>query len=334
MIGSTISSPTSSSIGVTNCAPQLYGVYGLRVRSSAPLTLPLLPCDGSADVEILAGEDTVFDREIQRLTFDPTDWIHICSLPEGGHYFRLDEMFDFLVSPAGDRIFYRLLSSNSISIESFQTYALGRVFSLALVKMGYEPLHAATVVVDGKAVAFLGSNAFGKSSLAACFVSAKYPLLTDDVLRLQDEGDRFLAFPGPPRLKLFPKAARRFLGDAVTGTSMNQKAMKLVYPLTLSQSATEPVSLRAIYVLKAPRKVHRKQQIVVSSLSPLEAFINLHSYTHASRIGSERRSQQQFAAAQSLVAKVPIRALAYPRVFDSLPDVRDAVLNDLRNKGI
>ena len=47
---------------------------------------------------------------------------------------------------------------------------LGQALSFALVKQGFEPLHATVAVVDDEAVAFLGHNAFGKSTLtgASC----------------------------------------------------------------------------------------------------------------------------------------------------------------------
>ena len=52
------------------------------------------------------------------------------------------------------------------------------------------------------AVAFLGDSGFGKSSLAAYLLSAGDRLVTDDLLLLQ-ESEGFLAYPGPPRIKLF-----------------------------------------------------------------------------------------------------------------------------------
>jgi len=79
------------------------------------------------------------------------------------------------------------------------------VFSFALVKMGYEPLHAATVVVDGRAVAFLGASTFGKSSLATCFVASGFPLLTDDTLRLEERDGHYVAFSRAGASKIAPE---------------------------------------------------------------------------------------------------------------------------------
>ena len=91
--------------------------------------------------------------------------------------------------------------------ESFQVYLLGQALSFALLKLGFEPLHATAVVVDGRAVALLGESGSGKSTLAAAFVDAGFQMLTDDVLMVHECRGEAMAYPGPARLKLFPKVA-------------------------------------------------------------------------------------------------------------------------------
>lgn len=310
-----------------------YALYGLRIRSDIKLTLEDTAVEGSSDVELLAGTAERFDEAISQINLDHADWIHLHELSNGWSYLRYDQLFEFLVAPLGERIFYRFLED--VSLESFQTYALGRVFSFALVRMGYEPLHAATVVVNGKAVAFLGASTFGKSSLATCFVASGYPLLTDDTLRLEEQDGRHMAFPGPPRLRLLPQIARLYLGDIANGVVMNPnekhaKAPKLVFRLSASQSFSDVAPLAAIYVVAAPRKVHRRQQIKIGSLTPLQSLMNVVSFTHNSELSNSERLSRQLNAAQRLIAAVPVRSLAYPRILTSLNAVKDAILEDIR----
>ncbi len=311
-----------------------YALYGLRVRTRTALTLDDIPVEGQPDVELQPGTPEQFAEATANITLDAADWIHQHELLSGWIYLRYDELFEFLVAPSGSQIFYRFL--RTVSPESFETYALGRVFSFALVKMGYEPLHAATIVVEGRAVAFLGASTFGKSSLAACFIAAGYPLLTDDTLRLEKQDGRYVAFPGPPRLRLMPRIARLYLGGTELGVVMNPrekdaKAPKLVFRLSPSQSFAKVAPLAAIYVVTAPRKVHRKQRIMIESLPSLQALVNVLSFTHNAEISGARRLSRQLEAAQKLITSVPLRSLSYPRVLSSLSDVRDAVLADLRN---
>jgi len=306
-----------------------YILYGLRLRSRMKLTLEEAPGPGIADIELSPAEPNWMEEKLSGVELDNSDWIVIHVLPRGWSYVRYEGMFDFLISPSGDRICYRLLAE--VSLESFQTYALGRIFSFALVKKGYEPLHAATVVVNQRAVAFMGASTFGKSSLAACFVAAGYPLLTDDVLRLEEQGDCRVAFPGPPRLKLFPRVARLYLGDVSAGAPINNKSLhpKRVFSLAPPQTCARPTPLGAIYVVTAPRRVYRRQRIGVSSLPPVEALVKILSFTHNHELTGKERLVRQFDAARQLIDKVPVRSLSYPRILESLPEVRAAILADL-----
>ncbi len=309
-----------------------YLLYGFRLRSTLKLTLDEAPLEGDPDLELLPADPDWFENAVSRVELDYSDWIHIHETAGGWSYVRYDGNFEFLISPSGDRIFYRLLAE--VPLESFQAYALGRIFSFALVKKGYEPLHAATVVVNRRAVAFLGASTFGKSTLAACFVAAGYPLLTDDVLRLEERGAHYIAFPGPPRLKLFRRIARLYLGDVSPGIPINNKCLlapKCVFPLSAARTCAVPVPLGAIYVVTAPRKVHRKQRIAIGSLPPVEALVKVLTFTHNHELTGRDRLARQFDAAWRLTGKAPVRSLSHPRMLSSLPEVKAAILADLRN---
>ncbi len=317
------------SVTVSAAATHDYIMYGLRLRSHLKLTLEEAPAGEVADLELAPGEPDWFEHTVAAVALD-SDWINIHELPGGWSYVRYEGLFDFLISAAGDRIFYRLLAE--VPLESFQTYALGRIFSFALVKQGYEPLHAATVVVEGQAVAFMGASTFGKSSLAACFVTSGYPLLTDDVLRVEESHGHYVAFPGPPRLKLLPRVARLYLGDVAAGTPINTRnlnAPKRVYSLRAAQVCGKPVPLAAIYVVTGPRNVFRRQRIHIKSLPPVESLVKILTFTHNHELTGPARLARQFDAARQLIAKVPVRSLSYPRVLSSLPEVKAAILADL-----
>jgi hypothetical protein len=313
-----------------------YALYGLRIRSDIKLTLHDVPVEGSADVELFEGSRRQFADIARQVELDHADWIHHHELTDGRSFVRYDGLFEFVVAPSGTHVFYRFLTD--VSMESFQTYVLGRVFSFALVKMGYEPLHAATVVIDDRAVAFLGASTFGKSSLATCFVASGFPLLTDDTLRLEEKDGHYLAFPGPPRLRLLPNIARLYLGDVSNGVVMNPRekdarAPKLIFCLSPSQSYAKVAPLGAIYVITAPRKVHRKQRIAIGSLTPLEALMKVVSFTHNDGLTGSNRLTRQLEAARRLIDSVTIRSLSYPRILASLDEVKDAVLEDLKHNG-
>src|SRR5262249_12262526 len=199
------------------------------------------------------------------------------------------------------------------SAESFQVYMLGQALSFALVKQGFEPLHATVVVVDDRAVAFLGESGYGKSSLAACFLEAGHRLLTDDLLLFQEARSRIVAYPGPPRIKLFAKIAGRFLDRAASSAPMNADTVKLVLPVEEHRRWTAPVELRAIYSLAAPRDACRSEGVTSDALQRRDAFVELVKATFNRRLVTPDRLARQFDAMTRLTDLVPVRRLAYPR---------------------
>jgi hypothetical protein len=257
----------------------------------------------------------------------PSDsWYRYAVLHDGSSYVRWENVGEFLVTGDGRRIICRRLEGSSA--ESFQVYMLGQALSFALVKQRFEPLHATAVVVNDQAVAFLGSNAFGKSTLAACFLEAGYRLLTDDLLILQESCGRILAYPGPPRLKLFPSIAGRFLGTS-GGAKLNPGTGKMILPIEPRRSCAHPVPLKVIYSLARPRDACRQQDVSVQTLFPRDAFIELVKGTFNRRLTGPKRLERQFGLMTRLTDLIPVKRLVYPRIIDRLREVRDIVLDDL-----
>jgi hypothetical protein len=306
-----------------------YGVYGIVVASDAPLALPEYVDGGLGEVECQSAPASTFLAATTCATFDPGSdaWHRYAALPDGSTYVRWEKVGEFLVSADGRRISCRRVEGSSA--ESFQVYMLGHALSFALVKQHFEPLHATVVVVNGRAVAFLGESGFGKSSLAACFLEAGYGLLTDDLLLVRETHGRALAYPGPPRIKLFAKTARRFLGLAVNGVPMNGDTAKLIVPIQGRQARAVPVELSAIYSLAAPRDACRSDRIRSEALPRREGFVELVKSTFNRRLVTAERLARQFDGMTRLAALVPMRRLGYPRTIDRLHDVRDVVLADL-----
>ena len=312
-------------------AQRSYCLYGVHLKSVLPLPGPHLADSGTAAVELCNGSASLFSRARRETGICPDtgDWFQHARLSDGSDYFQWSGLFEFLVSTDGRRINCREL--NGASPESFQTYLVGQVLSFALLKHGIEPLHSTAVVINGEAVAFLGDSGFGKSSLGAAFVQAGYPLLTDDLLVLKEEGDRFMAYPGSPRIKLFPGIAKSLLGERVSSTPMNNETPKLVIPLgqneTVLPQGAFPV--KAIYVLTPPRARSQSSKIAIRPLSPRRAFVELITNTFNALIVEPERLKRQFVLASRLAAVVPVKSLSFPRKLARLPSVRKAILSDL-----
>jgi hypothetical protein len=306
-----------------------YCVYGIGIVSDTPLGLPEYADGGLGHVACAIAPESTFVEAMRGAAFDSRSdsWYRYALLPDGATYVRWDTVGEFLVAADGSRISCRRAEPSSD--ESFQVYLLGQALSFALVKQGFEPLHATVIVVDDQAVAFLGHNAFGKSSLAACFLEAGSRLLTDDLLILQESSTEVLAYPGPPRIKLFSRIANRFLGHTVSRVPMNAGTDKLILPLAEQQRCAGPVTLKAIYSLAAPRDACRTPGARIEKLSPREAFVELVKGTFNRRLVGPQRLARQFGLMASVAARIGVKRLTYPRTVDRLQEVRALVLSDL-----
>ena len=250
---------------------------------------------------------------------------------DGSVYVRWDEIGEFLVSADGTGI--RYASDPAAADDSFHVFLLGQALSFAIVRLGFEPLHATAVEIDGAAIAFLGASGFGKSTLAAAFHASGHRLLTDDMLVLHETDGRFVVFPGPPRIKLLPDVATALL-PAGSGEKLNSNSGKLVFPPSVAPESNYGVPLRAIYQLHSPNIEPQPEGVSVEPMPATEAFRSIVGNTFNPRLVDSPRLRRQAIAASALVSRVGVSWLRYPRNIEGLSDVKHAVVSDLRRRGL
>lgn len=287
-----------------------------------------------ADVCLSAGTEEQFSRiQAQITAADTLDNRFWCKrLDDGSRYLRWDTWFEFLVSPDARHIRYRRLADGTR--ESFTTYLLGPVLSFSLLALGSEPLHGTAIVVDSKAVVFLGGCGWGKSTLAAALLARGLPVLSDDLIALARHDQQWMVHPGLPRLKLFPAIARRLLGIESRGPRMNAGTSKLVLPLGQRQFRQEVTPLRAVYVLSRPARKARgaADEVRIDRLSARDAFLELVGAAFNLVVAGRQRLANQFTLAAAMASTVSVCQVSYPRRFTSLPAVCDALLADLAGR--
>lgn len=308
---------------------QRYGAYGVSIRSDMPLPLPMARSGALFELRIRQRNGPIHTsvRQKIKLQANPSSAFDVGSLSGGSNYVGLRDVGECLVSSDGrDISCYRLPQANP---ESFNVYLLGQALSFALVKNGIEPLHATVVAVKGSAIGFLGDCGFGKSTLAAEFLQAGHRLLTDDLLILRKTGQHVVAYPGPPRIKLFPEIARRLRSGQIDGVPMNSQTHKLIVPLSQNRTCEVAIPFAAFYALPSPHEMGLATNVRVTTLSRKEAFLKLLASAFNISILDPYRLRRQFQATQALANSLVVKKLSYPRVLHSLPLVREAILSDL-----
>jgi hypothetical protein len=280
-------------------------------------------------VKLLEGTSSLFSQTYLKTErkAKKSPFFHYANLKDGSIYVRWSGLFEFLISGDGTSILGHQL--DHAGTEAFINYLLGQVLSFAMVKQGIEPLHSTVVRIDDGAIGFVGDCGYGKSSLGASFLQEGYSLLTDDLLILKENNGCFVAHPGFPRIKLFPKIAKKFIGKKAEGVRMNNLTAKLIFRLDRHQFARTPVPLRSIYVLTPPAARLRWKKVTIRRLSQRRAFLSLLRNTFNTKVTEPDRLKRQFTFFTEIVSKVPIKTLSYPRSLKSLSLVRDAILRDL-----
>ena len=275
-----------------------------------------------------AGRRSQFDRArgLAQLSASPRDWFECRRLEDRSTYLRWSGLFEFLISADGRTIDYQRLEH--ATLESLRTYLLGQVLSFSLLSLGYEPLHATVVVIDDGAVALLGGCGYGKSTLGAAFVARGFPMLTDDVLALELRNGRWMAHPGPARVKLFPSVAHKLFARG-NGGRLNPDTSKVVLPLRAIESEHRAVPLRALYAL--PKPTGRSARVSVAPMQGQAAFLEIVGAAFNLIQVDRTRLENQFRMAARLVGDVPVRRLAYPRRLSALDAVCRTVIADARS---
>ena len=283
----------------------LYSAFDLTIASEIPLIeLPERNSNAaSPDVEVTIG--TVADAppasegwSVIAAPGDVRGWI-----PSGGA-FRVRDGNSIVIDPA----------PNS-DIRALRLGIVGPLLGVILTQRGRFVLHASTVAIDGRAVAFFGPSGRGKSTLTAAMTRAGHALIADDMTVIETSGDTPVVQPGFPRLKLWPDSAEALEHDPDALPLLHPERTKRSLQLSTGFHA-EALPLARCYLLEDGDKES------VSELAPKEAVLTLIGYTYQSQwLHQTGASGPNLLHCGALVRSGVVRRLRRRRSFDALPDV-------------
>ncbi|HEU5424329.1 MAG TPA: hypothetical protein VFU72_12360 [Nitrolancea sp.] len=192
---------------------------------------------------------------------------------------------------------------------------LGSMF--VLHHRGVPCLHAAAVLLDGCAVAFLGAKGQGKSTLVSGLLRRQGTLLTDDILPLQHEPEGISGLPSLPIMKLWDGSVTHALGVTDDLPVLTQNLDKRLFTLDERFTfATEPVRLRAIYLLDRYDPLTAGEPgITVEPVARREALMTLLAQTPLRPYLTPEELAGLLPLYQSLLLQAPLRRLRYPSGF-------------------
>jgi hypothetical protein len=304
----------------------IYELYGLRVRSEVHLCAPVCR-DTSSEIDIQWGQsDTVSDEPATGRV------LAMLSLGDGrgysltdtgtGYILRFNSSCEFRIAYDLRTIIVHLASGADPNIVPL--LLTGNVIAFVLGLAGEHILHASAVEVGGSALAFVAGSGMGKSTLAALLCASGAAFITDDLLRLEPDGDDFRCFPGAPEIRLRPAAAA-LAGEFPTADTGRTADNRLAVHLDNHSDGSMPL-LRAIVI---PRPSRTCEVLSMERLTLPEALFWLTCYPRITGWQVSEPIRQQFQAFGRIAKSVPLYEAQIPWGPPFVPGLASALLRSV-----
>lgn len=172
------------------------------------------------------------------------------SSPEPRDYWiRYQEGVNFLLRDSASR-----LSGSwpeNYFFEDAVTYLLGPVMAFVAQMKGVTCLHGSAIAVDGGAVVLTGPQGAGKSTTAASFARAGFPIIADDLILLLEKDGEIVVEPSYPVLRLWPDSVTHLFGNEDALPRISPSWNKRGFNVNEGEAHFQrtPVPLKALYFL-------------------------------------------------------------------------------------
>jgi hypothetical protein len=298
----------------------IYVLHGLRARSEVPIDAPA-ESSPDPDLDIKWGSR----REIPDAPA-PGDVLVLLELPgassslafDGNRYtLRAHGLCDFEID--------RELKSACVHLspgadEEWGSLLVGNLLTTVLMLRGHSVLHASAVEIAGRSLAFVAGVGMGKSTVAALCCAAGANLVTDDVLRVEVEGDEGWCYRGSLELRLREQAAE--LARGLDGTGQRSTVDGRV-ATRLMGSRPERLPLGAIAI---PVCEHDSDELKVVRLRGIEALIELVSCPRIVGWTTTEPARRDFRVLAQIADHLPIYRAHLPWGPPFPPDLGEQLL--------
>ena len=315
-----------------------YQVCGLRWASNVPLSIPLEPSldKKTPNVKFTLKSSALSTGELF------TRKVHFTFIKNGaGHpsiaVYRVGGLFlldchsprtrvEFVMPRDGRWI--HCYPGKETTQEEIEMWLFGLVTSFLLQTRGIFTLHAAAVNCHEQAIAFLGANGYGKSTLAFFFVKNGHSLITDDVLPISERHHQAFGVPGYPSMNLWGRTLAQVGSSGLTAAGINGGKHRYSADTLEIQFCKSEIPLTRIYLLH-PTVEHCAERTEIIPVSKRNAIIELFAFTRSSSTIELDQQQRLVGIYGRLLSHVPVRRLVYAAGFQHLPQLYQAILHDL-----
>jgi hypothetical protein len=212
--------------------------------------------------------------------------------------------------------------------ESIAHLLMDQVIPRYLCHQGRVVMHASSVLLPGgQGVAFFGDSGRGKSTLAASFSMAGFPVLADDCLELDRENGRMFGRAAYPSVRLWPDSVEALFGNQAGFQPVSRNSEKRQrFSVAEPGEAMDRFPLAALFVLNDP-VANPSESIAIQPLAGVSAARALIEASFSLDLADRDAVRGNFQRVAAVAAVgVPVFSLAYPRRYEALENVRSTVL--------
>ena len=202
-----------------------------------------------------------------------------------------------------------------------------QVYPRLLADEGSFVVHAGAVRVGSSAVMIMGHSGRGKSTLTASFDRAGHALLGDDAMVVSSLADRPAVRAVYRSLRLFPDSIDALMPGAATAGPVAHFTTKERIDVAIGgELADAPVRVAAMFALAADTE---DGTIAIRTMTAAETCMMLVEGSFALDPSDVDQARRRLDDASALARAVPAFEIAYPREFERLPEVRQAILDQV-----
>lgn len=208
---------------------------------------------------------------------------------------------------------------------------LGPVLAWVLNGKGLFLLHASAIDINGRTAVFMGDKLAGKSTTAAAFIRAGYPLVTDDLVAI--------SFANPSTPKIMPAFAQiKLAEDAAAAVSIQGAVVK---PLIHRDFPKRQHSLPGMTSSPIPadwffKLVRGGEDVALTCMTLPNAIETLNRFSYMSRFvnanWSDAENARHFRSCAQLANLTKVAELGVPAGLERLSETVSFVTEIMRGK--
>ena len=314
----------------------VYRIFDISIACVFPITGLAVLGQETSDWHVEFGVQAIPECDIE--------WFHSWKAPSGdeimacGHHgdellLRFSGLACFSIDFNSRRV--SVLPENSCPESTLAHLLIDQVIPRILGHQGRMVIHASAVEIsEGHAVAFTGVSGQGKSTLATAFLSAGYGLLSDDCLLLENRDGAVYAMASYPSLRLWPDSADAVVNEnKVKGARYSEMAHYTSKKQLLFEGADESASprwakLSRLYLLEGDSAQADSNLVEITAAGGMASIMVLIESLFTLDVVSEESVRRNFEVVRQVSGGVVIKRVMYPRSYDALPEVIEAVESD------